>query len=53
MAKDFDHELRLVTSHALGPLALASIRLLVAIFTLTTLIFLLAWEGKVTHDVDS
>jgi len=49
----FDSYHRLVTSPVFSPWILAFLRLLLALYTLFTAIFILAWEGVKTHVANS
>jgi len=53
MADEFDSEFKLVSSYLFGPLLLAVLRLLIAVFTFVTLIFSLVWGSVRTHDAKS
>jgi len=52
-SQSVDPEFKLVSSYLISPALLAAIRLLFAFFTFVTLLFLLIWEGVVTHQADS
>jgi len=49
----FDPRCTLVTSNLVSPTVLGLFRLTLAIYTTVAIIFMMAWEGIVTHDVDS
>lgn len=51
--RPFDQEFKFVTSPFLSPLVLGAIRLLLAFYTLTTLLTILIREAVITHDADS
>jgi len=53
MASIFDPHHKLVTSAVFSPPKLASLRLLLAIYTTTTAIFILVWEIVKTHNAKS
>lgn len=46
----FDSQHKLVTSPFFSPTVLASIRLIIAFYSLFTLVFVLIWEAVVLHD---
>ncbi|KAF8152576.1 hypothetical protein B0H34DRAFT_664060 [Crassisporium funariophilum] len=50
---EFDRERKLVTSYLFSPLALAAIRLLIALYVLVVLIFTLIREATVTNEAES
>jgi len=49
----FDPDFKFVTSSFLSPLVLGAIRLFLAIYTLTTLLTILIWDGVVAHSASS
>ena len=49
----FDPEYKFVTSYAFSPTILAGIRLLLALFTLVTLLFTLIWQGVKEDDAET
>lgn len=52
-SQGFDPSLKLVTSYVFTPVSLATLRLLFALFTFVTLLFILIWESVVTLDASS
>ncbi|KAG8991923.1 hypothetical protein FRB94_007834 [Tulasnella sp. JGI-2019a] len=49
----FDPDCTLVTSNLISPRALGIVRLILAVYTLTTLITILVFEGVVLHTIDA
>jgi len=49
VSSPFDSQHRLVTSPFVSPFVLASIRLLLAFYTLFTALFILVWDGVKDH----
>jgi len=49
----FDPALKFVTSPVFDPFVLALVRIVFAVYTFVTLLFLLIWEGVVVHDAQT